>query len=236
MAQCVGRSQRTGERCKRSAAAGASTCYYHGQTVRVRAAPRRVESDDPARRSSRPAFTTKVLSKRTYDDFETLFAVGTGGGGCAYLFALDPRRATRGGSWRRSARRTSAPCAGSSTRAAPRGSSSTTTGRQWAGASSSPRTSCASPRWPRDGHAELLVHLAARRVPERLSSADPTTKQQQSGPVPVTDEDHALGALVDEHHLDPERPRLPDAPPRAVRGVRGGPPAGRHGEASLGCP
>src|SRR5439155_26075067 len=75
MAQCVGRSQRTGEQCKRSAAAGASTCYYHGPGAgRVKETRRRVEPQ------GRRAFTTKVLSRDTWADFETLFAVGTGWG------------------------------------------------------------------------------------------------------------------------------------------------------------
>lgn len=92
MPQCVGRSQRTGERCRRSAASGASTCYYHGSAA---APPRKGASPRP----SSPILTTKVLSKRTWDDFETLFAVGTGWGRCGCLFALDARRSTRGGTW-----------------------------------------------------------------------------------------------------------------------------------------
>jgi ribosomal protein S18 acetylase RimI-like enzyme len=91
MAQCVGRSQRTGERCGRSAASGASTCYYHSAA----AAPPRVDAPRP----SSPSLTTKLLSKRTWDDFEALFAVGTGWGRCGCLFALDARRSTRGGTW-----------------------------------------------------------------------------------------------------------------------------------------
>ncbi len=104
MAQCVGRSKRGGERCKRTASAGASTCYYHrpaaGQVRR--AAARRVadaDSEGVARRSGRTAFTTKELSKRTCDDFETLFAEGTGWGRCGCLFALQVRRSSRGGTW-----------------------------------------------------------------------------------------------------------------------------------------
>lgn len=82
MAQCVGRSQRTGERCKRTAVAGASTCSYHGRGAgKLNKTPRRVESEAAARTSDRRALATKVLSKRTCDDFETLFAVGTGWGG-----------------------------------------------------------------------------------------------------------------------------------------------------------
>jgi GNAT superfamily N-acetyltransferase len=38
------------------------------------------------------ALTTKELSQRTWDDFETLFAEGTGWGRCACLFALQARR------------------------------------------------------------------------------------------------------------------------------------------------
>jgi GNAT superfamily N-acetyltransferase len=52
-----------------------------------------------ARTSGRTAFTTKELSKRTCDDFETLFAEGTGWGRCGCLFALQVRRSTRGGTW-----------------------------------------------------------------------------------------------------------------------------------------
>jgi hypothetical protein len=51
------------------------------------------------RKSGRPAFTTKELSKRTCDDFETLFAEGTGWGRCGCLFALQAPRSTRGGTW-----------------------------------------------------------------------------------------------------------------------------------------
>jgi ribosomal protein S18 acetylase RimI-like enzyme len=100
MAQCAGRNQRTGEQCKRSAAAGASTCYYHGpEAAQAKEARRRLESQGQALTSGRRAFTTKVLSKRTFDDFDTLFAVGTGWGRCGCLFALDARRSTRGGTW-----------------------------------------------------------------------------------------------------------------------------------------
>ena len=49
--------------------------------------------------SGRTAFTTNELSERTCDDFETLFAAGTGWGRCGCLFALDAPRATRGGTW-----------------------------------------------------------------------------------------------------------------------------------------
>src|SRR4051812_46303398 len=104
MAQCVGRSKRSGERCKRAAAAGASRCYYHGPAAGQvrRVAARRVadaESAGVAYKSGRTAFTTKELSKRTCDDFETLFAQGTGWGRCGCLFALDAPRSTRGGTW-----------------------------------------------------------------------------------------------------------------------------------------
>lgn len=95
MAQCVGRNQRTGERCGRSAAAGADTCYYHGPRAAAGAARRRTPS--PGTNATR--LTTKVLSKRTWSDFEELFAAGTGWGRCACLFALDAKRATRGGTW-----------------------------------------------------------------------------------------------------------------------------------------
>lgn len=42
--------------------------------------------------------TTRQLSRKTFDDFETLFAEGTGWGRCGCLFALDAPRSTRG-SW-----------------------------------------------------------------------------------------------------------------------------------------
>jgi hypothetical protein len=104
VARCVGRSRRSGERCKRSAAAGASTCYYHGPAAGQvkRVAARRVadaESEGVAHKSGRTAFATKELSKRTWDDFEALFAEGTGWGRCGCLFALDAPRSTRGGTW-----------------------------------------------------------------------------------------------------------------------------------------
>ncbi len=102
MAQCTGRNQRTGERCKRSASGDASTCYYHSPAAAQakEAAARRVaESQRLPRRSDPPAFTTKELSERTCDDFETLFAEGTGWGRCACLFALDAPRTTKGGTW-----------------------------------------------------------------------------------------------------------------------------------------
>ena len=93
MAQCEGRNQRTGERCRRVAAGGGSTCAYHDP-----AALRTVRAAAP-RPSRAPRFTTKVLSTRTCDDFETLFAEGTGCGRCACLFALDAPRSTKGASW-----------------------------------------------------------------------------------------------------------------------------------------
>src|SRR5947208_13365212 len=103
MTQCVGRSERSGERCKRSAAAGASTCYYHGPAagqVKRAAARRGAESESEGGPiSGRTAFTTKELSKRTCDDFETLFGEGTGWGRCGCLFALRVRRSTRSGTW-----------------------------------------------------------------------------------------------------------------------------------------
>lgn len=97
MAQCVGRSQRTGERCGRTAPAGSTTCYYHGPAAGLAktAAARR-----PADVVSVPtAFSAKELSKRTFDDFETLFAEGTSWGRCGCLWALQARRVTRGGTW-----------------------------------------------------------------------------------------------------------------------------------------
>ena len=98
MAQCIGRNQRTGERCKRSASGDAPTCHYHSpgaaeaKSVDVRDGARTVGADGIT-------FTTKELSAATFGDFETLFAPGTGWGRCACLFALDATRATRGGTW-----------------------------------------------------------------------------------------------------------------------------------------
>lgn len=101
MAQCVGRSKRTGERCKRTASPGASICAYHAPTAGQgkRAVAPHVESQDAALRPGRIAFTTKELSKRTCDDFDTLFAEGTGWGRCGCLFALNAPRSTRGATW-----------------------------------------------------------------------------------------------------------------------------------------
>ena len=95
MAQCVGRNQRTGERCGRAAAAGATTCHYHGEA----AAKPKEKAKAAVKPPDRPSFTTKELSTRTCDDFEALFAAGTGWGRCACLFALDAHRSTRGGTW-----------------------------------------------------------------------------------------------------------------------------------------
>lgn len=52
-----------------------------------------------ARRSGRAALTTRELSERTCDDFDTFFAEGTGWGRCACLFALQARRSSRSGTW-----------------------------------------------------------------------------------------------------------------------------------------
>jgi GNAT superfamily N-acetyltransferase len=71
---------------------GSATCSYHDPARAPRA---RVEPKPPSGR----ALTTKVHTTRTCDDFETLFAEGTGWGRCACLFALDARRVTRGGTW-----------------------------------------------------------------------------------------------------------------------------------------
>ena len=97
MAQCVGRNQRTGAQCRRTAPAGATTCHYH-DPARLRRPP---VSGPPEvqQQHAELRFTTKVLSAATFTDFETLFAAGTGWGRCACLFALDARRVTRGGSW-----------------------------------------------------------------------------------------------------------------------------------------
>ena len=100
MAQCAGRNQRTGERCKRSAAGSSTTCAYHDPAkVAAKDARRRAEAAAPRPVPGQAKFTTKVLSPRTCDDFETLFAEGTGWGRCACLFALDAPRVTKGGTW-----------------------------------------------------------------------------------------------------------------------------------------
>ncbi len=99
MAQCVGTNQRTGERCRRAAAAGASTCYYHGPVAQERKRGHGRAGTDVAIRPSGRPLRTKLLSKRTLDDFETLFAVGTGWGRCGCLYALDAKRARKGGTW-----------------------------------------------------------------------------------------------------------------------------------------
>lgn len=97
MAQCEGRNQRTGEQCKRSAAGGATTCAYHGP--RATEGKQRRPRAAPLQATSASALTTKALSTRTWGDFETLFAAGTGWGRCGCLFALEAHRATSGGTW-----------------------------------------------------------------------------------------------------------------------------------------
>lgn len=98
MAQCVGRSQRTGERCRRSASGDSDTCSYHDpDAARARAGRRAPPSGRGA--GQPPVFTAKELSRATFADFETLFAEGTGWGRCACLFALDATRSTRKGTW-----------------------------------------------------------------------------------------------------------------------------------------
>jgi len=99
MAQCVGRNQRTGERCGRAAAAGASTCYYHSPRAERGNGDDRSTGTKVSLGASGRALTTKLLSKRTFGDFEALFAVGTGWGRCGCLFALDTKRRTKGGTW-----------------------------------------------------------------------------------------------------------------------------------------
>jgi GNAT superfamily N-acetyltransferase len=89
MAQCIARSKRSGERCKRIAPPGSATCFYHGAGPVKRARP----AETPT--SGGGAFTTKELSKRTWSDFETLFAEGTGWGRCACLASLRRPRASR---------------------------------------------------------------------------------------------------------------------------------------------
>ena len=102
MAQCSGRNQRTGERCGRTAPAGSSTCHYHGPDAAKKAVARRLtraEKEAVDLTSGPAAFTTKELSERTFDDFETLFAEGTGWGRCGCLWALQARRVTGGATW-----------------------------------------------------------------------------------------------------------------------------------------
>ena len=102
MAQCGGRSERTGERCKSNGDRRArARAHYH------REAAGQVSRHAAVGPSRKPWLARRVagcsrrrmLSKRTCDDFETLFAVGTGWGRCGCLFALDARRSTRGGTW-----------------------------------------------------------------------------------------------------------------------------------------
>jgi hypothetical protein len=87
MAQCTGRRQRTGERCKRTAAPDGTTCHYHSAAVAQvnEIAARRRAAAASRVTQGRAAFTTKELSRRTWDDFEKLFAEGTGWGRCACL-------------------------------------------------------------------------------------------------------------------------------------------------------
>jgi hypothetical protein len=102
MTQCAGRNGRTGEPCKRSAVGRSTTCSYHDpKAIRAKEARRRA-GESAAKRPSAdvpPKFTTRILSTRTFDDFEALFAEGTGWGRCACLYALDAPRSTRGGTW-----------------------------------------------------------------------------------------------------------------------------------------
>jgi hypothetical protein len=158
MAQCIGRNQRTGERCKRSASGDASTCYYHSPAARQakRVAPRRVaESKPTARKSGRTAFTTKELSKRTFEDFEALFAEGTGWGRCGCLFALDAPRSTRGGTWAEQREVNLCTMRGLVEKRRSQGSWSTTTAPRLAGVSSFRKTSCDSRTRPRQARRGL---------------------------------------------------------------------------------
>ncbi len=88
MAQCAGRNQRTGERCKRVAIQGSPTCSYHSADRRSAKAGR----ERVVRKSGPLTLTVKELTEQTWDDFETLFAEGTGWGRCGCLFALKVRR------------------------------------------------------------------------------------------------------------------------------------------------
>lgn len=71
---------------------GSSTCSYHDPARRSRTPP---PAPGPARQDEPIEFATKELSERTWDDFETFFAQGTGWGRCGCLFALDVRRPPR---------------------------------------------------------------------------------------------------------------------------------------------
>ena len=105
MARCVGRSQRTGERCKRTATTGSKTCFYHSASAAPakRATPRRsaeARRGGSTRTSGPLTLKAKELSRRTWDDSQTFFAEGTGWGRCGCLFALQVRRpAARGRTW-----------------------------------------------------------------------------------------------------------------------------------------
>ena len=96
LAQCAGHSQRTGERCKRSAVGGSSTCYYHGPDVGQSKRPARSgPAGEPggAPRRSR-AFTTRELSTRTWPDYVRFFSQGNGWDHCgctAYQGFRPPR-------------------------------------------------------------------------------------------------------------------------------------------------
>lgn len=100
MAQCVARSQRTGERCKRSASAGASTCYYHGPAagqVKRASARRRVGAKSEAGAAVERTLTTKELSKRTWPDYVRFFSQGHGWDhcGCTAYQGFRPPREVR---------------------------------------------------------------------------------------------------------------------------------------------
>ncbi len=100
MAQCVGTNQRTGERCKRPATQGTSTCSYHDPAKAAARRSMRARQREVARKTGPLSLKSKQLSTRTWNDFRQLFAEGTGWGRCGCLFALDVSRpASRGRSW-----------------------------------------------------------------------------------------------------------------------------------------
>ena len=97
MAQCTATSQRTGQRCKRSAAADGSTCYYHDDQRRgpAKRAPRRPRAGNAGNAgNAHDAFTTRELSTRTWPDYVRFFSQGNGWDHCgctAYQGYRPPR-------------------------------------------------------------------------------------------------------------------------------------------------
>lgn len=88
MAQCSGWSERTGERCRRSATAGAATCYYHSPSARQASSTvDRTHAAATGQGRDRghmtgDTFTTKELSNRTWPDYVRFFSQGNGWDHC----------------------------------------------------------------------------------------------------------------------------------------------------------